>query len=70
MREESRGAHTRADFPGEQADWLKYNIVITKEDTGKMQLNKVERPAPDTELERIAKSSIDDLEKEIAEERR
>ncbi|MEK6155167.1 fumarate reductase/succinate dehydrogenase flavoprotein subunit [Flavobacteriaceae bacterium 3-367] len=68
-REESRGAHTRADFPGEQAAWLHYNIVITKGDDGNMQLTKVERPAPDAELERIAQSSIEALEAEIAGER-
>ncbi len=70
LREESRGAHTRSDFPGEQDDWLKYNIVSTKGRDGKMQLNKVERPSPNANLERIAKSTIDVLENEIAEERK
>ena len=69
MREESRGAHTREDFPGEQAEWLKYNIVSTKGADGRMQLAKVERPAPDAELERIARSKIEDLEAEIVKER-
>ena len=70
MREESRGAHTRIDFPGEQPEWIKYNIVTTKGADGKMQLNKVERPEPDAELERIAKSTIEDLEKEVAAEKK
>ena len=70
LREESRGAHTRADFPGEQDHWIKYNIVTTKGSDGKMQLTKVERPDPDPELVRIAKSTIEDLEKEIAKERK
>ncbi|MGI9552737.1 MAG: hypothetical protein ACR2MT_16150, partial [Aurantibacter sp.] len=69
LREESRGAHTRADFPGEQEQWLKFNIVSSKGPGGEMQLHKVERPSPDAELERIAKSSIEDLEKEIELER-
>jgi succinate dehydrogenase flavoprotein subunit len=69
LREESRGAHTRADFPGEQKDWLQYNIVTTKGDDGKMQLVKVERPSPDSELIRIAQSTIEDLEEEIVKER-
>ncbi|MEE3189130.1 MAG: fumarate reductase/succinate dehydrogenase flavoprotein subunit, partial [Candidatus Neomarinimicrobiota bacterium] len=30
MREESRGAHTRVDFPGEQVEWLDFNVVISK----------------------------------------
>jgi succinate dehydrogenase / fumarate reductase, flavoprotein subunit len=68
LREESRGAHTRADFPGEQKDWLKYNIVSKKGADGKMELTKVERGEPDQELVRIAKSSIEELAKEVAEE--
>ena len=70
LREESRGAHTRADFPGEQKEWLRYNIVISKGANGSMELRKEERPSPDAELERIARSSIEDLEQEIAEERK
>lgn len=70
LREESRGAHTRADFPGEQEHWLNYNIVTKKGNDGKMQLSKVERPKPDTELKRIAQSSIEALEKEIEKERK
>lgn len=69
MRKESRGAHTRADFPGEQEDWLHFNIVTAKGKDGAMNLMKVARPAPDKELERIAKSTITDLEEEIAKER-
>jgi succinate dehydrogenase flavoprotein subunit len=69
LREESRGAHTRADFPGEQKNWLPYNIVTTKGEDGKMKLVKVERPLPDADLERIAQSSIEDLEEEIVKER-
>ena len=69
LREESRGAHTREDFPGEQDEWLKYNIISLKGKDGKMKLKKVERPKPDPELERIAKSSIEDLETEVAGER-
>ena len=30
MREESRGAHTRLDHPGESAEWVKYNVIIKK----------------------------------------
>ncbi len=70
LREESRGAHTRADFPGEQDDWLQYNIVTTKGADGKMLLKKVARSAADPELERIAKATIEDLELEIVRERK
>lgn len=69
LREESRGAHTRADFPGEQDYWHKYNIVTTKGVNGTMELAKAERVTPEPELMRIAKSSIEDLENEITLER-
>ena len=68
QREESRGAHTRSDFPGEQDEWLNYNIVSKKGADGNMLLSKTERLKPDPEMERIAKSTIEDLEKEIAQE--
>ncbi len=62
MRKESRGAHTRNDFPGEQEEWLKYNIVIRKAADGSMQVEKVLRPDPPKELGEIAHASIEDLE--------
>ncbi len=69
LRKESRGAHTREDFPGEQLEWLDYNIISRKGADGNMELIKVKRTNPDAELKRIAESSIEDLEKEITEER-
>ena len=66
MREESRGAHTRVDFEGESDEWLKYNVVISKSDDGKMIAEKILREEPDPELKRIAELSIDELEKEVS----
>ena len=68
MREESRGAHTRVDFPGEQDEWLQSNVVIYKGGNGNMVAQKVERQRPDSELERIANLSIDELEQEVSKE--
>ena len=68
MREESRGAHTRVDFPGEQAEWLDFNVVISKAENGNMQTGRVAREKPDGELERIANLSIESLENEISAE--
>ncbi|SVA32976.1 uncharacterized protein METZ01_LOCUS85830 [marine metagenome] len=66
MREESRGAHTRVDFPGEQDKWIDYNIVIHKGDNGSMLTERSKRVTPDPELVRIANLSINELEKEVA----
>ena len=68
MREESRGAHTRVDFPGEQVEWLDFNVVISKAENGNMQTCRVAREKPDEELERIANLSIESLENEISTE--
>jgi len=65
LREESRGAHTREDFPSEKKEWLEYNIINKKGVDGEMQTIKVKRSEPDKELKRIANSSIEDLEKEV-----
>ena len=65
MREESRGAHTRVDFPGEQDEWLQSNVVIHKGKDGNMVVQKTDRQQPNSELERIASLSIDELEKEV-----
>lgn len=69
MREESRGAHTREDYPGESKEWLNYNIIINKGSDGEMRLEKTKRDQAQDELARIANSTIEDLEKEIKSER-
>ena len=65
LREESRGAHTREDFPEEKKDWLEYNIINRKGKDGKMETIKEKRRNPDPELKRIANSSIEELESEV-----
>ena len=66
IREESRGAHTRVDFPGEQDKWIDYNVVIHKGDNGAMVTERRKRVTPDPELGRIANLSINELEREVA----
>tara|TARA_B100001750_G_scaffold87650_1_gene69150 strand:- start:565 stop:2142 length:1578 start_codon:yes stop_codon:yes gene_type:complete len=68
MRQESRGAHTRVDHPGEQEEWLQYNVVLKKDEDGTMKSEKIERPAPNAELSRIANLSIEEVESEVAAE--
>ncbi|MBK5285257.1 MAG: fumarate reductase/succinate dehydrogenase flavoprotein subunit [Bacteroidia bacterium] len=69
-RKESRGGHTRLDFFGEDKEWQKYNIVLRKGKDGNMELEKVLRSSTSLELERIANASIEELEKEVAGEKK
>jgi succinate dehydrogenase / fumarate reductase flavoprotein subunit len=62
MRQESRGAHTRLDYPGERDEWLKYNVIIRKSSSGELEVEKVERPAAPPALYAIAHAKIEDLE--------
>jgi succinate dehydrogenase / fumarate reductase flavoprotein subunit len=62
MREESRGGHTRIDFPGERDEWLKYRIIIKRGADGEMQVIKEEKPPAPAALAEIAHSNIEDLE--------
>ena len=70
LRKESRGAHSRIDFPSEQDEWLEYNVVVSKDNDGSMSTKKVKREKPDEELVRIANLTIEELESEVASERR
>ncbi|MCH8068269.1 MAG: fumarate reductase/succinate dehydrogenase flavoprotein subunit [Candidatus Marinimicrobia bacterium] len=68
IREESRGAHTRLDFPNESDEWQNYNVVIKKGLDGTMEVNKVEREKPSDDIYRIAYSTLEELEAEVAKE--
>jgi len=61
MREESRGAHTRLDFEGEQDEWLPYNVVVRKGADG-MEVEKVRRPQAPADLSAIANATLEELE--------
>jgi succinate dehydrogenase flavoprotein subunit len=62
MREESRGAHTRVDFPGESAEWVKYNIIVKRGKNGEVEVEKRQRPEGPPALVAIANAKIEDLE--------
>ena len=61
LRQESRGAHTRADFQGEREEWGKVNIVVRKTPSG-MQTGRLERRDPPRELAAIANATLEELE--------
>jgi succinate dehydrogenase / fumarate reductase, flavoprotein subunit len=62
MREESRGAHTRLDHPGESAEWVKYNVIIKRGADGAMEVEKRQKPEGPPHLVAIANAKIEDLE--------
>ena len=62
MREESRGAHTRTDHPGESAEWVKYNIIVKRGANGEMEIEKRPKPEGPANLVAIANAKIEDLE--------
>src|SRR5580698_1524543 len=48
LRKESRGAQFREDFPGKDAEWGKYNIVVRQGADGEMEVEKrALTPMPD-----------------------
>ena len=61
LRQESRGAHTRLDYPDERDEWLKVNVVVRKGKDG-METRTVSRPEPPGELAAIAHATIEELE--------
>jgi len=61
LRQESRGAHTRIDFEGEQKEGLDYNIIVKQTDKG-MLAEKIKRETPPKELKDIAYASLEELE--------
>jgi succinate dehydrogenase / fumarate reductase flavoprotein subunit len=61
-REESRGAHTRLDFPGESPEWVKYNVIIKRGASGRMEVEKRLRSDGPAHLVAIANAKIEDLE--------
>jgi succinate dehydrogenase / fumarate reductase flavoprotein subunit len=62
MREESRGAHTRTDHPGESAEWVKYNVIVKRGANGEMEIEKRPKPEGPANLVAIANAKIEDLE--------
>ncbi len=53
MRQESRGGHTREDFPEPDAEWGKINVVVRQGRDGEMQLAKEPIPQMPAELQTL-----------------
>lgn len=54
-RQESRGAHTRDDFPGKDPEWGRVNLVVRKGEGGEMEVERVPVPEVPAELAAIIK---------------
>jgi len=62
IRQESRGAHTRVDHPGERKEWQDVNVIVRKGRDGRMETAVERRPEPPKDLAAIANATIEDLE--------
>ena len=62
-RQESRGAHSRADYELEDKEhWGKRNLIVSRGDDGERQLRHYERPAPPEHLAKVAFAAVEDLD--------
>ena len=61
-REESRGGHTRLDYPEERKDLINFNVVIKKDNNGNMAVERKTKIDPPQDLYAIANSTLEDLE--------
>ena len=61
-RQESRGAHTRADYPEERQDCITFNNIIKLAEDGSMTIYKEQRNNPPETLAAIANSDLEELE--------
>ncbi len=53
MRKESRGGHTRDDYPGPDPEWGKMNVVVRRGEDGQMQLAPEPLPVMPPELQAL-----------------
>jgi len=52
-RRESRGGHTRLDFPGYDAELSKVNSIVSKDENGQMKYVQLPLPAMPAELQKL-----------------
>jgi len=62
VRQESRGADMRVDYPGERQEWQKRNVIVRRGKDGRMETEVERRQEPPKTLAAIAYATIEDLE--------
>jgi succinate dehydrogenase / fumarate reductase flavoprotein subunit len=65
LREESRGGHTRDDFPEMRPEWRKKNLVCSLTDGGAVDV--IEQPLPPMRPDLLALFDRDELAKYLTE---
>jgi succinate dehydrogenase / fumarate reductase, flavoprotein subunit len=53
LRQESRGAQFREDFPNKSAEWAKYNLIVRRGTGGEMQVEKRPVIEPNADLKQV-----------------
>jgi succinate dehydrogenase / fumarate reductase flavoprotein subunit len=53
LRQESRGGHTREDFPAADPEWGRYNVVVRREDGAGMSISKEPLPQMPDDLRKL-----------------
>ena len=56
-RQESRGGHTRDDFPAADAEWAKINLICTRADDGDITITRQPLPQMPADLAEIFEES-------------
>ncbi|MDQ2837110.1 MAG: fumarate reductase/succinate dehydrogenase flavoprotein subunit [Actinomycetota bacterium] len=69
VRQESRGGHTRDDFPAMSADWRQKNLICRAESIGSGlgDIEVVEQPIPDVRTDLLELFERDELSKYLTE---
>ena len=62
LRDESRGGHTRLDYPEERNECTTFNTIIKKSEDGSMSIEKESRKDPTEDLYKIAHAELEELE--------
>ena len=64
-REESRGGHTRDDFPGPDPEWGKRNLICSPNGDGGVQVRRQPLPQMPPELAEIFEESRRDVRRDV-----